>query len=139
MTARYLSICLRAILWLLWAPATLASGVIVIDKGVEISAALVGICVLLSSLSGATALVMRIDRELRASPGQPLIKPAWFIAAHMLGSWLAGCVAFIGAQSAGLDVWLKLSGVVLASFLGARFLEARAEAFISRSTGEAKP
>ncbi len=136
MTTRYISICLRALLLLMWAPAALATGVIVIDAGVQVSLALVGVSMLLSTLSGATALVLRLDRELRQAPDAPLIKPWLFCTAHMLGSWLAGIVAFIGATSAGLDVWLKLSSVVLGSFLGAKFLEARAEAFAGRGAGD---
>lgn len=136
----YMRLCLHALLALLWMPAFAAVTVVSIDNTVSVPLALIVIAAVLSSLSGATTLVQRIDRELRENEGKPLPRPWLFCAAHMLGSWLAGTLGFIAAQHPALDVWFKLGVVIVASFLGAKFIEGIAEKYLSRLPGaEAKP
>jgi hypothetical protein len=57
----------------------------------------------------------------------------------MLGSWLAGTLAFIMTQQRQADVWVTLGLVLVASFLGAKFIEAIAEKYLARSLPEDKP
>lgn len=134
MTTRYLRICLRAMLICLWAPtlSTAAALLVVVDGTVAVPVSLLIVTAMLSSLSGATALVIRIDRELRSTPGQPLPRPWLFAASHMLGSWLAGTLAFMVGQQQKVDVWFALGFVIVASFLGAKFIELMAEKYLSR-------
>lgn len=133
MTARYLRICLRAMLVCLWAPtlSTAAALLVIVDGTVAVPISLLIVTAMLSSLSGATALVIRIDRELRATTG-PLPRPWLFAAAHMLGSWLAGTLAFMVGQQQRMDVWFALGFVIVASFLGAKFIELMAEKYLGR-------
>jgi len=137
----YVRYCLHGMLALLWAPSVLAASVLVIDGTVSVPVALVAIAADGISLSGATALVQRIDRELRENEGRPLPRPWLFCAAHMLGSWLAGTLAFIASQHPALDVWFKLGMVIVASFAGAKFIEAMTEKYLGGLPGatEAKP
>lgn len=144
MNLTYLRVCLRAMLWLLWTPAlavsiflglspsiAVAGAVIVItiDGGTSIPLSLIIINTFLASLSGGTALVLRIDKELGREPGKRLVRPWLFCAAHMLGSWLAGALAFLMCQGTAWDVWYRLGFVIIASFLGAKFIELVAEKF----------
>lgn len=87
----------------------------------------------LSTLSGATALVWRIDRELRNAPDGKLPRPLLFAASNLLGSWLAGALAWIMAQSQASGVWATLVIVILLSFSGARAIEVLAEKYINRA------
>jgi hypothetical protein len=61
MTNRFLIQCLRVMLVLLWAPAALATTVLVLDGAVQVPLAMMVLSTLIASLSGATALVLRID------------------------------------------------------------------------------
>lgn len=127
----YLRIALWATLVLAWTPALAVA--LRLSEGVEISLALMVSAFVLSSLAGATALAFRLDRELRTAPDQPLTRPWLFCCVHMLGSWLAGTLCFLVMQSVtGVDVWYRLAAIVMASFAGARYVEAKTETFISR-------
>ena len=139
MTNRFLIVCLRVMLVLLWAPAALAATVLVLDGTVSIPLAMMVLSTLIASLSGATALVLRIDSQLRASADAKLPRPWLFASAHMLGSWLAGTLGFIMTQKAQSDVWMTLGVVLVASFLGAKFIEAAAEKYLARPLQEEKP
>lgn len=132
----YLRIALWVLLVFAWAPALAASALALrLSDGVEISVALLVSAFALSSLAGATALVFRLDRELRRAPDEPLLRPWLFCAMHMLGSWLSGTLCLLVTQSVtGVDVWYKLAAIVMASFAGARYVEAKTEAFISRAS-----
>ncbi|WP_295850943.1 hypothetical protein, partial [uncultured Xylophilus sp.] len=75
LTAPHLRTTLWLLLALLWLPvlaiAAPAAAGGSLDLAVRVSPALIAVSVLLSSLSGATALVIRIDRELSAAPDKP--------------------------------------------------------------------
>jgi len=86
----------------------------------------------LSTLSGATALIWRLDRELRDSPDGKLPRPWLFAASNLLGSWLAGSLAWIASQSQSVGVWATLATVIILSFGGARVIEVLAEKYINR-------
>ncbi|HEY8357052.1 MAG TPA: hypothetical protein VIL30_06280 [Ramlibacter sp.] len=111
-----------------------ATMVIEIEKGASVSLLVVLLSMVLSTMSGATALLLRIDRELAAAaPGTPLARPWVFCSAHMLGAWMAGTLAFLMMQRAEVDVYSKLVAVLVASFLGAKFIEMVAERFIGKT------
>ena len=124
---------------LMWAPAAFATTVLVLDGAVSIPLAMMVLSTLIASLSGATALVLRIDSQLRASADAKLPRPWLFASAHMLGSWLAGTLAFILTQQRQSDVWVTLGFVLVASFGGAKFIEAIAEKYLARPLPDEKP
>jgi hypothetical protein len=138
LTARHLRAAVWVLLLTLWAPVALAVGALatpaapVVAVALEVSPLLLLISAALSTLSGATALLLRIDRELTAAPDRPLPRPWLFCSAHMLGSWLAGVMAFIGSQRADLSGWEVLFAVLVASFVGARAIEMVAERWLAR-------
>ena len=128
MSLSYLRVAMRCMLIALWMPALAFASSITIDKTLQgITLTTLSVVFVLSSLSGATALLQRIDRELRESKTDQLLRPALFASAHMLGSWLAGCLAFVMAEAADANDWAELSIIICASFAGAKFIESVSE------------
>jgi hypothetical protein len=140
---------LRAALWsvlvMIWAPIALLLAVPVVAHAAAVvetaqfalnlsPGLLVAFSILLSSLSGATALLYRIDKQLRAEPDKPLPRALLTCASHMAGSWVAGTLAFIGAQRIDSDYWGVFASVICASFVGAVYIEKAAERFLPTPT-----
>lgn len=130
----YIRRALRILLALMWLPmpvwaATLATGTHPFDA---IDLPVLALAFGLSTLSGATALVWRLDRELRSAPDGKLPRPWLFATSNLLGSWTAGALAWIGSQSQHSGVWATLGVVILLSFGGARAIEVIAERYINK-------
>lgn len=135
MSVHYVRIVLRCMLVGLWLPAIAFASTVTLHKTLEgVTLPTLVIVFVLSSLSGATALLQRIDRELRESVTKKLPRPTLFAAAHMLGSWMAGCLAFLIAESSDTNDWLELGIIVVASFAGAKFIEAISEKYLAQWT-----
>lgn len=125
---------LRWILWgsilLLWGPLILLLAVIPVavraqsvEAGFQVPVLLFGVSMFLSTLSGLTALLVRVERELSAAPDRPLLRPVLLVSVHMSGSWLAGILAFILNQANSWPAWPGLAFVVALSFVGAKGVE----------------
>lgn len=125
---------LLVIVWFPWlcmpAIAAVAPVASAFEKALNIPPVLMVLAIVVSSLSGATALLMRIDRELSAAPDTPLPRPWLMCGSHMAGAWLAGTLAFIVSRQAGFDVWPTLGTVLTGSFASAKFLEMGVERFL---------
>ncbi|CAN5857143.1 hypothetical protein BH11PSE13_BH11PSE13_12050 [soil metagenome] len=133
---------LRKLIWwailLVWAPfaalpavaAMAPHAAAAIEDPLNIPPVLMGLAMVISSLAGATALLMRIDRELSASPDKPLPRPWIMSTSHMLGAWLAGTFAFIVSRQYNFDVWPTLGMVLGFSFGNAKLLEAVLEKYL---------
>ena len=130
----YLIRTINAVLLFLWVP-TLAFAAVALERGEGVEAiswALAGVALLLSTLSGVTALLWRVERELRSQPDKPLLRPWLFAASHMTCSWLAGALAFSLSEAQNLNEWWEVSAVIAASFAGATFVQAAAERLLSK-------
>lgn len=133
MNINYLRIVLRCMIAALWLPALAFAGTVTLHQTLNgITLTTLGIVFVLSSLSGATALLQRIDKELRAADAKTLTRPALFASAHMLGSWLAGSLAFILAEGQDVNDWLELCLIICASFAGAKFIESVSERVLNK-------
>src|SRR5689334_9077972 len=77
----------------------------------------------LSTVSAVVALLVRLERGLAVIP-VGLARRLLLCVAHMGSSWLAGALAFLISESGAFDVWAGLAFVTVASFSGARFVEA---------------
>jgi hypothetical protein len=77
---------------------------------------------LLSTLSGITALFYRLDRELRRT-GQRLPNPGVFVAAHLSGSLTMGALAYLSGEGLGAPGLATAVTIILFSFAGAAALE----------------
>ena len=138
MTALYLRVVLRCMLAAMWAPALAMASTVTISKTLEgMTASTLAIVFVLSTLSGATALIQRIDRELRSGTEKTLPRPTLFAAAHMLGSWMAGTLAFLIAEAQDANDWLELGIIIVASFAGAKFIESISEKYLAQWTPKA--
>lgn len=132
--AQYLIRVVRWMVLLMWAPAA-AFAAVLASTGADASplnipSALLVATLLLSTLAGATTLAQRLVSDLRADPPKPLVKPWLYCVSHMLGSWLSGAFFFLACMSQGTGVWTLLCTVLIASFLGAKALEAAAEKWL---------
>lgn len=133
MTPQYISLVLKFLVLLLWCPTAAWAATVTLNQTLSsINGGTLFLIWALSSLSGATALVWRVDKELRAAPGAKLPLPWLFASAHMLGSWLAGVLAFLICESQNMDDWFELGAIVCASFMGAKFIELVAEKYLAR-------
>jgi len=79
-------------------------------------------------LSGATALVIRLDSEMKRK-ATGISRIGLFATSHMLGSFLAGVLMFAISRHNEFSVWWELATVIMASFSGAKFLEKAAEMY----------
>lgn len=129
---KFVRLALHALLLAMWTPAlAMAATMVTMEQTLQgVTLPVVMVVVMLSTLSGATALVLRIDRELRYSPENKLPRPYLFVSAHMLGSWVAGVLAFILGEGQNYNDWLEMALIIVASFLGATFIERVAEKYI---------
>ena len=131
MTVNYLRATLRLMLVALWFPAlALASALKPAQVFGDVDGFLFGIIVVLSSLSGATALLHRIDKQLGVSPGAKLPRPILFVVSHMMGSWLACALVLVLMHGRGIWIYYELAAIVMASFGGAKFVESMAEKWL---------
>lgn len=121
---------IKIIIFLLW-PITVTAAVISSNSNPfsEISGLHVLIMTAISTLSGVTALTLRIDAELRKYKDTQLPRPMLFASSHMLGSWLAGILAFALSQHNSFTVWWQIGFVIIASFSGAKFVEKMSELY----------
>lgn len=124
---------LRTLTLMMWLPMPVWASTLVTGHPFErVDLAVLALAFGLSTLSGATALVWRLDASLRASPDGKLPRPLLFASANLLGSWTAGSLAWIGAQSQDGGVWTTLATVILLSFGGARAIEILTEKYINK-------
>lgn len=135
-TTNYIRFALRLLVCLMWLPMPVWAASIVNGSTLaSIDLAVLALAFGLSTLSGATALVWRLDKELRDSPDGRLPRPWLFSASNLLGSWTAGAFAWLSAQGQGAGVWTTLGLVIVLSFGGARVIEVIAEKYINRAKG----
>lgn len=124
---------IKLLVLLLW-PLTLSAAVITIqDPFQSITGLHVLIMLSISTLSGVTTLTLRIDNELRYAMTKNLPRPFLFVSSHMLGSWLAGILAFSLSQHNDFSVWWQIGIVITASFSGARFVEKMSNLYIVKN------
>jgi hypothetical protein len=130
----YIRRALRILLALMWLPMPVWAATLATDAHPfeTIDLPVLALAFGLSTLSGATALVWRLDKELRNAPDGVLPRPWLFAASNILGSWTAGALAWIGSQSQASGVWATLGVVIVLSFGGARVIEVLAEKYINK-------
>jgi uncharacterized membrane protein YfcA len=132
-SAEYLSRALRILVVLMWLPMPVwAAAIATAHPFDQIDFSVLALAFGLSTLSGATALVWRLDQELRNAPDGKLPRPWLFAASNIFGSWTAGTLAWVAAQGQDAGVWLTLASVIAVSFGGARVLEKVSEKYAEK-------
>lgn len=129
MNSNDLSRTLAVVTWAMWTPALALAATLNYDAGLAdvglLAAAVNGAIAL---LSGLTALLQSIRRELMLSGTGRLPNPAVFCAANLLGSLLAGVLGFgLSRWGAHTSIWLEMVTVGAFAFVGARLVETLAE------------
>jgi hypothetical protein len=124
---------LKLVLFMLW-PITVSAAVATgtVDPFVGITGMHVLVLSVISTLSGLTALTIRIDSELKKFKSNQLPRPKLFVASHMLGSWLAGILGVVISQQNEFTVWTQIALVIVASFMGAKFIEKMSEIYVGK-------
>lgn len=137
MALKYTLAVLKLIIVMLW-PLSVSAAVVTgtIDPFIGITGMHVLVLSVISTLSGLTALTIRIDAELRTAESSTLPRPMLFVSSHMLGSWLAGVLAVALSQMNSFTVWTQIAVVIIASFGGAKFVERVSETYINKITKE---
>ena len=126
MTVKFVRECLRAaLIFVATTQAVLAATVATLGAGplVDLQWGMLLMSFIICTLSGVASLLQRISKELGANPGRPLAHPSLFIATNMLGSWVAGLLAYVMGQILHWDVWSALLSMIIASYTGAVFIE----------------
>ena len=128
---------LKSLIFLLW-PISVSAAVISgsVDPFVGITGIQILVMIIISTLSGLTALTIRLDSELRKHKDNQLPNPSLFVVSHMLGSLLAGILAVALSQHNNFTIWIQISIVIAASFSGAKFVEKVSELYIGKVTKE---
>ena len=135
MALKYTLVVLKLIIAMLWplsVSAAVATGAI--DPFTGITGMHILVLFVISTLSGLTALTIRIDAELKAANSNTLSRPVLFVSSHMMGSWLAGVLAEALSQINNFTVWTQITVVIVASFTGAKFVERVSEFYINKVT-----
>lgn len=88
---------------------------------------------LLSTLGGVTALMYRLQQQLD-NPDKPVkFERLWIlVTSQMLCSWLAGSIFFLLGLHWEWPMFLLGAAVAVASFGGAKTIEAVAERFLAK-------
>lgn len=121
------------LMWPLSVAAATVTGTI--DPFVGITTIHILVMLVISTLSGLTALTLRIDSELKNQNIDKLPRPRLFVSSHMMGCWLAGVLAVSISQINSFSIWNQIIVVIVASFTGAKFVEKISEMYIGKITG----
>ena len=124
-------------MWPLTVLAAVATGTV--DTFSDITTIHILVMFVISTLSGLTALTIRIDSELKTQNIEKLPRPRLFVSSHMLGCWLAGVLATAVSQSNNFGIWTQIIVMIVASFTGAKFVEKISEIYIGKLTGTPTP
>ncbi len=85
------------------------------------------IVLLLSSLSGATALTIKLDSKLKEGS---LTNPILFGVSNILGSWLAGFLGFFVTSTIDTtSLWNQLIIILVFAYFGSKVLEKFADTY----------
>lgn len=133
MSIWYTVTVIKCLIILLW-PITVGAAVMVSPTNPfeTLSGLHVLVMCAISTLSGVTALTIRIDAELRALDMDRLPRPALFVSGHMMGSWLAGILGFAISQHNDFSVWWQIALVIVSSFTGAKFVEKVSDIYLKK-------
>lgn len=126
-------IAVQAILYALW-PTTIWAARITLGESLSTVPLLAWLMVfILSTVSSLAALLNRL--KVDTPPRLPL-----FVASHVVGSWLAGCLVFFAAEaldeSWDLHDMIEAVAIALGSYAGARLMDRWADSFVNRVAGE---
>lgn len=138
MVQKYIYNLTKLLLILMW-PVTVMAAVATgtVNSFADITTIHILVMSVISTLSGLTALTIRIDTELKTQNIDTLPRPRLFVSSHMLGCWLAGILATAVSQANQFSIWTQIIVLIVASFTGAKFVEKISEIYIGKIVGTA--
>ena len=120
----------QLVVYLLWAPTAWATSITLGSSLAAIPPLAWLMVVILSTVSGLAALLNRLKVDTPPRLG-------FFLAAHMIGCWLAGILIFFAAEALSppnTHDFLKIIAIVLGSYGGAQLMDRWANAFTDHVT-----
>lgn len=119
-------LAIKCVVYTLW-PMSAWATAITLDRTVAAVPWLAWLMVLLlSTVSGLAALLSRLRQEMPAR--------MWvFVAAHMLGSVLAGLLTFFAAEGADVNDFAEAVVIGLAAYAGAKLMDRWSDKFVERT------
>lgn len=106
------------------------------DIGSIITWRTVLIVLTLATLSGATALSVKVDKKLQTDS---LKNPVLFVFSNMLGSWLAGFLGYFVVKALDTaNIWNQLITIMIFAYFGAKAVEKLAEYRLGQLTKDDK-
>jgi len=128
MKAREL-LMLKLCVWLMWPITAWATSITLGSTLASVPLLAWLMVLLLSTVSGLAALLNRLKVEAPA-------RPAVFMASHMLGSWVAGVLVFLGAEAVDAHDLAEAVAIGLAAYAGAKLMDQWSEKFVAQTTGK---
>ena len=119
--------CLKGIVYLLWPATAWATGITLGTTLNDVPALAWVMVLILSTVSGLAALLNRLKTEMPAR-----LVP--FVAAHMLGSLVAGVLTFFISESSDIADMAEAVAIGLASYAGAALMDKWAAKFADKVT-----
>lgn len=117
--------CLKAIVYVLWPTTAWATSITLGTTLHEVPLLAWLMVVILSTLSGLAALLNRIKSEM---PTRLVL----FVAAHMLGSLVAGGLVFLASEGIDAPDMVEAVSIALAAYAGAALMDKWAARFAEK-------
>lgn len=118
-------VAIQAIIYTLW-PSTIWAAQITLGSSVAAVPALAWLMVfILSTVSSLAALLSKLRTETPPRLGM-------FVAAHVLGSWVAGVLLFFVGEAFDMHDFLEVGVIALGSYAGAQLMDRWAVALTNR-------
>lgn len=117
-------IALKLCVWSMWPVTAWATSITLGSTLTEVPLLAWLMVLILSSVSGTAALLNRLKTE---DPERPVT----FVISHMVGSLLAGVLAFLAAEAIDTNDLAEALAIGLAAYAGAKLIDAWADRFIT--------
>lgn len=122
-------LALQYVIYGLW-PSTLWAASITLDQSLREVPGLAWIMVmLLATVSSLAALLSKLKDETPPRLG-------FFVASHMVGSWLAGMLAFFACEGFEVHDFIEVIIIATAAYAGAQLVDRFALGLTNRVVGE---
>lgn len=116
---------LKLVVYLLWPVTAWATQITLADTLMAVPGLAWAMVFILATVSGLAALLNALKAGL---------PPKWaiFVAAHLMGSWLAGILVFFAMEQADIADMTEAVSIGLGSYAGARLMDKWSEFLIRK-------
>lgn len=116
---------LKLVVYLLWPVTAWAAQITLADTLMAVPGLAWAMVFILATVSGLAALLNALEAGL---------PPKWaiFVAAHLMGSWLAGILVFFAMEQADIADMTEAVSIGLGSYAGARMMDKWSEFLVRK-------